>query len=395
MSISSYPLAIPCGVQFDATAIQWSEPDESTLDDFVLSTQVDINVPPPAQELLLFCHGSLSRGNVSVSTGQIETARVHVVVHYHESSVRKSVRVGLVRRGNQCGVGVFTPTNFEQTQSIWPRTSTRPKLHFEINLLLPEGTEKLPFMVNSLAVDIYNMSISAAQLDLVRFGKVTLKSINGPIEAQTLLAETAVLSTTNGWIDAHSLAAERAQISTCNGSINGELRVSKSAKLQTTNESITANINVYSDTKELKTIDILATNGAIKSTLNLESTSPDTGNFGVQAQTSNEAVSLRVESLRLGGQLVLDARTSNDRGYVWLPSTYEGTLSASTSNWSARLKQLQRPDPIGQGRARAVEYSQSHARRLEGRAYWTPVGSGYGRGSVSVSSSNGSVVIEV
>ncbi len=89
----------------------------------------------------------------------------------------------------------------------------------------------------------------------------------------------------------------------------------------------------------------------------------------------------------------LDVRTSNAAAEVWLPPTYEGTYSLSTSHMQPSLRVGEMSDPAGRGRRRMVKQNTVRRGETVGEVYWDE--HNRGRGTVLVRSSNGPLSLKL
>ncbi|KAJ7478593.1 hypothetical protein B0H11DRAFT_2027937 [Mycena galericulata] len=336
-----------------ATAWLGGEKRNSPFRSFPYSVEASLDVPLPRETLLLLSEGSLSAGNLKITTSQAVTgiARVHITVHYYQQDVRDKARICLIdRKDGERGVGIFTP-------KYWRNPSRTDRLYFEVVLTLPQGFPTL--YLNRLATDVNNFSHDLDSLkDIIHFGEISLKGSNGKISAQTLGAENATLTTSNAVVSADYLVAPSIAVRTSNGGISGSFNAVDSIVLRTSNGPINVQVALdVGDSKETKSITMSTTNDRLESNVALFTSTGTGGIFLVKADTINGRLKTVVSSAPLDSVLNVAATTSNSQASLQLPSTYEGGFELHTSNAVPSIKRLNpyEPDPAHKRRTRHVE----------------------------------------
>lgn len=77
---------------------------------FPYSAAVSLDVPLPSETLLLLSEGSLSSGDLKITTSPEVSgaARVHIVVYYYNQDTRDKARICLIdRKRGESGVGIL------------------------------------------------------------------------------------------------------------------------------------------------------------------------------------------------------------------------------------------------------------------------------------------------
>ncbi|KAJ7510499.1 hypothetical protein B0H11DRAFT_1959357 [Mycena galericulata] len=325
---------------------------------------------------------------------EVSLDRVHIAVHYYKKYVRDKAKICLVdRKDGESGVGIFTP-------KYWRSRSRSDRLYFEVVLTLPEGTS--PLYINRLATYVSNFSHDLDSLkDIINFGEITLKGSNGKIHARTIGAENATFTTSNAAVSADYLLAQRTLVRTSNAAVSGQYFATDSIDLITSNGAIRADVALNaSDSKETKRLTMRTSNHAIQSTIDLATSSGSGGSFSVKVYTSNGLLAPRLASAPLDSVLALDARTSNSRAVVTLPSTYEGDLAVSTSNAVPAInfdshKQDPRcnDQPDCESRKRVLDSRVVTKGRAAGSVYWDR--ENRHRGRVTVQTANAAASISI
>lgn len=111
-------------------------------------------------------------------------------------------------------------------------------------------------------------------------------------------------------------------------------------------------------------------------------------------RTSNSPLSLNITSQPLRARLVVYARTENAPASISLPTTYEGSYQASTTNGHATVKcDASGLDPAGNNRTRVCELEEERREFAKGWTTWgrSLSGWGHGDGDVNVFTTNAPV----
>ena len=137
----------------------------------------------------------------------------------------------------------------------------------------------------------------------------------------------------------------------------------------------------------------------IDSTIRFDTSSGKAGNFKVKATTSNGDLTTRIVSAPLDSVINVDARTSNSRASIDIPTTYEGGFTLSTSNSVPdvhRASDHERdpacPDHSDcRSRRRSLEIYGISEGKASGSVFWDRKNSG--RGNVALTTSNRPVAL--
>ncbi|KAJ7170701.1 hypothetical protein C8R43DRAFT_875013 [Mycena crocata] len=371
--MNAYP--IPPDVELESPATEWSGVKENSgFSSFPYSAEVSFDFPLPSEALILFSHGALSSGHLKITTSSASTslARVQVTVQYHNTAVRDTAKVCVIKRKNgEGGVGIFTLKN-------WPTHTNTDRLRFEVQLVLPRSSSPSALYINNLTTDVHNFSQDVDALkDVINFGDIHLKGSNGKITVKSMVALNAALGSSNG-------------------PISGNYTVSDWLNLRTSNGPVKVNVGmIASDSNAVKSLTMRTSNSLLESIVNLSTSSGFGGVFRIKADTSNGRLATQITSCPVNSVLSLDAKTSNSAASVTLPSTYEGGFVLNTSNaevWVNRVGDNVR-DPSGRGRLLGVEVNKSNEGKAAGKVYWDR--NNGDRGDVTVRSSNGPVSLYV
>jgi len=119
-------------------------------------------------------------------------------------------------------------------------------------------------------------------------------------------------------------------------------------------------------------------------TITRSSSQPEpTGQFSVDAQTSNGPVFLSFLEQPVSSALKVEVMTSNSPAGVSLHPAYEGAFYASTTIMQSILTQKEVPDPSGEGRERKYGV-WVRGRTMKGSVWWGSGREGWGKGNVTV-----------
>ncbi|KAK0196019.1 hypothetical protein F5146DRAFT_924767 [Armillaria mellea] len=330
------------------------------------SAHTSFDLPLNSETLFLLSQGSLSSGAVNVVTSPTlkDVVRVDVAIQYYRQRVLDYARVCLLqRREGENGVGVFTPRWFNN-----PSYQDRP--HFDITITIPEPSSTSASNIKNFETDVPNFSQSLQDLESrVHFGKISLKGSNMPIQAE-------------------ASATSCADVHTTNAPIQGCFAASGSLVLKTSNGPIRVDVDLGDMDATKSTLELTTSNNNIEAGIRLFSPSSD-----VSARTSNGPLQIKVLESPVDSKVKLDARTSNAFGEVWLPPTYEGTYSLSTSHMQPTLRVGEMSDPAERGRRRTVKQNTVRRGETVGEVYWDE--HNRGRGTVLVRSSNGPLSLKL
>ncbi|PBK88467.1 hypothetical protein ARMGADRAFT_937255 [Armillaria gallica] len=330
------------------------------------SAHTSFDLPLNSETLFLLSQGSLSSGAVKVVTSPtlVDVVRVDVAIQYYRQKVLDYARICLLQRQEgENGVGVFTPRWFNN-----PTYQDRP--YFDITITIPEPSSTSATNIKNFETDVPNFSQSFQDLESrVHFGKISLKGSNMPIQAE-------------------SLDAVGADMRTSNAPIKGNFVASGSLVLKTSNAPIRVDVDLGDMDATKSTLELTTSNNIIEAGIKLFSPSSD-----VSAHTSNGPLQIKVLESPVDSKVKLDARTSNAAAEVWLPPTYEGTYSLSTSHMQPSLRVGEMSDPAGRGRRRMVKQNTVRRGETVGEVYWDE--HNRGRGTVLVRSSNGPLSLKL
>ncbi|PBK58817.1 hypothetical protein ARMSODRAFT_967407 [Armillaria solidipes] len=349
------------------------------------SAHTSFDLPLNSETLFLLSQGSLSSGAINVVTSPTlkDVVRVDVAIQYYRQKVLDYARICLLQRQEgENGVGVFTPRWFNN-----PTYQDRP--HFDITITIPEPSSTSASNIKNFETDVPNFSQSLQDLESrVHFGKISLKGSNMPIQAESLEFDYGKIVTSNAPIQINSLDAVGADVHTSNAPIQGSFAASGSLVLKTSNAPIRVDVDLGDMDATKSTLELTTSNNIIKAGIKLFSPSSD-----VSAHTSNGPLQLKVLESPVDSKVKLDARTSNADAEVWLPPTYEGTYSLSTSHMQPSLRVGEMSDPAGRGRRRMVKQNTVRRGETVGEVYWDE--HNRGRGTVLVRSSNGPLSLKL
>ncbi|KAJ7750100.1 hypothetical protein DFH07DRAFT_550660 [Mycena maculata] len=378
------------GVSTETCVSTWRTGVGGTQGSFPYSAGITLDVPLPDETLLFLSQGSLSAGNLRITTSSEISgiARVHITVHYYRENVRDSAKIcSIDRKSGERGVGIFTP--------MWSSPSATDRLYFDVVLTLPRGN---PLYINRLATDVNNFSHDLDALkDIVNFGEISLKGTNGQIFTGSLGAAVATLTTTNAPVKADYLATQSTTVRTSNDAISGNYYAVDLVDLRTSNGPVNVFVDLdSSDSKATKKVTMRTSNDVLASTINLGTPSGSGGKFHVDAETSNGLLATTIASSPLDAVLYVQAKTSNSPASLTLPPTYEGDFDVRSSNSAPpalkRLNPLEK-DPASKGRTRAVGTNVMTKRTMSGTVYWTKANRH--RGTVKLETSNAPVTLYV
>ncbi|PFH47474.1 hypothetical protein AMATHDRAFT_67678 [Amanita thiersii Skay4041] len=341
-----------------------------------------------SEELFVLSRGAMSGGALKITTSdeQRDTARVDVRVEYTSESVLDYVKVCQLQRGeNGAGVGIFTPT-----RRYYP--IPKRQLRFFVNVDLPASSSPNGLHIKKLQTDMPNFLQRLGDLAQgVFFDTISLRSSNGLITVQSLIAGTAQIETSNGGIDGNVATTGAMVVETRNGEIKGAYNATGSLNLVSTNGIIKSRVYINTGDDESATLDLRTSNGYIQSDISLLHTATTGGDFNVVASSSNSPLRLHFLDAPLNSKLALTARTSNSPAQVTLHPTYEGGFQVSTSNMRPNaFARSGIEDPSGRGRQRDVQISRSWS-QVTGSVSWSDEGRSRGRVVLSTSNSPASL----
>ncbi|KAJ6497451.1 hypothetical protein C8R45DRAFT_1093826 [Mycena sanguinolenta] len=391
-SLGYYDYPIPGGVETSHCATDWPQMT-SSLSGFPYAASTSFDFDLPSKTLLLLSKGGLSNGHVKVThSPEVANVRVIVTVNYWKAAIRDAAKVCFIERSEgESGVGIFTP-------QPWHSRSYSDRLFFDVELILPRSDSILH--VNGLSTDVSNFSHDVDGLN-VYFNDLSLRASNGKIQANSLTAAQVVLTTSNAAVAVDNLVAPKASVESSNGRITGTYAVVHSLILKTTNGAIDASASITGQSSLQKRQDITmqTTNGPINYVVNLGPTAREAGLFNVKAYTSNGKMTGKIVSAPLNSVLAVDAKTSNEKASLALPSTYEGSFAISTSNAAATIHSPppRQKDPACDSdakckdRERVVRSGSNTKRSVQGTVHWDPQNARLG--NVNLRSSNGAVTL--
>ncbi|KAJ6497438.1 hypothetical protein C8R45DRAFT_982897 [Mycena sanguinolenta] len=362
-----YDYPISNDIEASSCATSWPEVENPDFSDFPYSAYTSFDFDLPSKTLLLHSKGGLSNGHLTItSSPDVSKVRVVVTVSYHEAVVRNAAKVCFIERSEgERGVGIFTPEPWHYSG----------RLFLDVELILPRSDSILH--VNGLSTDVSNFSHDVDGLN-VYFNDISLRASNGVIHAKPLVASIASVKASN-----------------C--SIIGVFAVVDSLELKTSNAVLDANVSITGDSGLEKTRDITmeTSNGSLNYVVDFGPTAGKAGSFHVKADTSNGKMTGKIVSAPLNSVLAVDAKTSNEKASLALPSTYEGSFAVSTSNAAATFKTTDQNDPAcgsdASCRGRHYHLMKVTKSSVKGSVCWDSQNA-Y-RGNVNLGSSNGAVTL--
>ncbi|KAJ7647891.1 hypothetical protein FB45DRAFT_894691 [Roridomyces roridus] len=363
------------GVSADHCVTSWpsEEKNNGMFASFPYSVNVSFDIPLPTETLLLLSQGSLSNGNLQVTTSPNikDSAHVQVVVNYHRKAIRDQAKICLVQREKgEEGVGIFTP----RWQSDHADSRTE-RLLFDVVLTLPRSSSGL--YINRLHTDVNNFEQDLESLkDIIKFGHLDLKGTNGRIHAKTLSAEQATLTTTNAVISADYLVSWTTTAHTTNALITGSFKSQESVNLKTTNGPIRAQVEIEAGSSTgTKKVSLQTTNDPIDVGIVLTTQSGSGGDLSVTASTTSGHLTASIQSLPIDAALAFTGTTTNSGAMLKLPSTFDGDFDVRTTNAAATVHRVNphERDPASKDRVRTIQSSpNSRKTRATGSVFWGP-----------------------
>ncbi|KAG1781995.1 hypothetical protein EV702DRAFT_1068744 [Suillus placidus] len=325
----------------------WTLSDQR-LNHFPHSAEVFLELPVDSDALYLFTRGSQQSGHVDIvqSTQPTDKVGVQVRVGYHAREALDHANVcRLERKTNENGVGILTPAF-----SHFPGNGQQ--LRFEVKITLPAGKNRDVLHIKAFETETSNYSQDVADVwNTISFGKMSLR-------------------TSNGHVNAKSVTTEDGSIRSSNGAIKGHFNSASSLKLTTSNGPIQASVSLLNrEDGTVSELKMTTSNGKIDANVDLVTHSGHGGIFDVETHTSNGPVALEYTDMPVNSILRSETRSSNAAMSVKLYSTFEGSFDVDTSNAAVMLKELPVEDPSGQGRRREVTQRRERY-RLRGSAYW-------------------------
>ncbi|KAJ7661758.1 hypothetical protein B0H17DRAFT_1093877 [Mycena rosella] len=390
---TSWP--IPSDVSVDHCA-EWSHVGESdAVEDFPYSADTSFQLPVASDTLFLLSR-SVGRGvfvagrvNFLQSEDILDTVQVDVTAHFWREEHLDGAKACLLsREKDQNGIGIF---------SKWDGGGHRDrhdKMRFEVTVTFPQTSDDSPLSINNLSTDLHVFTQVFGDMSNIAFKSLAIKGSVGGIHAESLSTGNASIRTSVGPIRLQSLIAESADISSSVGPIEGTFNSSNTLILHTSNGPINVDVNLSNnENKQAAKLRMHTSNGYIQGNINLASSKKSDAAFDITARSSNARLKLDVLTAPIASNITLRATTSVGSAAVKLPTTYEGSFTASTSISSVAVTVDQEAeDPAGKGRARRMETDDQRRGTVRGRVGWSD--EGMKRGAVSVRTSLAPVTLE-
>ncbi|KAI0330442.1 hypothetical protein GY45DRAFT_1323783 [Cubamyces sp. BRFM 1775] len=335
------------------------------------------SLPLHSDALYIFARGSLARGSINLLPADdgsvpMNTVQVDITTTYEAKYALDMVNICLLeRRNDQRGIGILTPS--EDTQFPSP-------LNFRIDVRFPI-TRNIwdQVRIKSFETDLPHFQHTIS--DLIRrvyFDSISLSSRNMPIHSDYL-------------------AAKHASLTTSSARITGNFNVSRSLFLKTSNDAINTDIALGPDDRYgfyFTNLTILNSNSPIDARVALYNATRHfyRGNFDVLLRTSNAPLSLNVTSQPRNARVLVYARTENAPAAIALPTSFEGTYQASTTNGRASVQcDAGASDPTGNNRERVCELEEERQELVKGWTTWGRSIRSHGDGDVNVFTTNSPV----
>ncbi|KAI5123821.1 hypothetical protein M0805_009113 [Coniferiporia weirii] len=389
--------------QQDQTPVQNRGGVPDTLPDLsATDAQIEFYDPPysenvsfslPANASLLYF---LSRGSFAYGSVLFTVSAEHFRPNYDPSIVEVDIRIGYwtpkaleratvcpLNRGDEHGVGIFTPRKWHAGHAI----GMRDMLRFEVTVHLPAEplvganssisgfTARPPRLFNALSTDFSNFKHNFGNLQGIAFSTVDAK-------------------TSNAYITAESLEVARGSLISSNGAITGSYETSNGLTVVTSNAGIAIDVKMHSASLEKPTAVTLATsNGIINSKLSLQADSSGGGAdsaFSAKAVTSNKCLGLSVIQQPADSLLTVESSSANGPAIVSLHPAFEGSYTLTTSLKNVVLDVAENvTDPSEKNRMRTVSTDRLGFGLAAGRVVW---GEDTGQGGwVNVTGANAQV----
>ncbi|KAJ7061637.1 hypothetical protein C8F01DRAFT_143803 [Mycena amicta] len=345
----------------------------------------------------IFAAGSVDYVLAEAEADAGNTVKVDVRAEYWHPEHLNAAKACLLSRvvgENQNGVGILT--KWEDDEDWEDHHHRTTELRFQVTVTFPATEEGSALAINSFQSDleIYSQAFDES-MSGVHFKSMELKSALASITAEDLVVDDAVFRASLAAIKIRTLTSDTATLTTALARVEGTYNVTKSLSITTSNAGINVDVNLVADGDDEQPgeVHLTTSNAAIDANVSLSSSTSTPGAFDVTAHTANGHIDLAVPSLPLDALLTLHASTALAKVHVGLPTTYEGTLVASTTLANVDVQISQAEDPKGEGRKRVGGVEKVRRGSVRGSVGWTEEGSK--RGSVEVRSSLGGVLVEV
>ncbi|KAG6837823.1 hypothetical protein H0H93_016191 [Arthromyces matolae] len=313
------------------------------------SSSATFELPLSSKSLFLVAKGAQTRGTVNIITSDqvSDVVKVHITVKHISKDVRnRGIKVCLLERPNEIGIGYFTKAWFYPFQhSI-----------YEATVVIPAP-----------AAPVTSRHITAFETDMTN----TVHNL-GNLQNLSVLADRAIFFTSNG-------------------PIKGLYNASRSLSLSTWNAPIHADIALGNEENYVSDLSLQTSNGEIHTRASLTSGSKG-GRYMIRAKTSNAPLTFAFPFSPPDSTLRFTASTSNGYARISLNPTYEGLISMITSNGSPSISRREVVDPSGQGRVRRVHTTSLGRNTLKGSVSWSDE---EGPSKVELRSSNSPVMIDL
>ncbi|KAF7300814.1 DUF4097 domain-containing protein [Mycena kentingensis (nom. inval.)] len=379
--------------------------------EFPYSASASLSLPVDADALFLATQihvrrprhrgGIFSSGSVDflLSEDAGDEVKVEIDVEYWHPEHLDAAKVCLLsrtERENDHGVGILTKWESDKEWEHEHERHRSAEMHFKVVVTFPASGSDAARVVKAFAthLDIYSQTFAENMRD-VHFSALALRSALAGVTAAELNADNATISLALGNVDVQTLTASTATLTTSLGRVMGTYNVSKALAITSSAGSIDVDVNLTTtDEVEEGTLELTTNNAHIDARVALAG--PTT--FDIVARNSNGHIALPVSALPVDAKLTLLAQTALGAVEVGLPPTYEGTIEGRTSFANAQLiiKDMEGvEDPKDEGRTRHARGTESRRGTMGGAVWWGEEGEGSERGSVEVTSTLASVVVEV
>jgi hypothetical protein len=358
---------------------------------FPFIVQERFELPVDADNLFFLSRGVYSHGQIKVerSGKASDVVKVDVRLEYTRPGTPRIAKVCQFKRGDkEVGFGVFTPEFPE-----YPRHS----LTFLITVTLPKSDTSAHLHVKKFETDMPDFTQLFGRLGkVVFFDDISLKSVNGGINARSITAERGSVETTNGPVFFHHGEFGSFDVSSHNGPIQGVFNATGSLFLSTSNNSITAEIHINTDDNGEAILGLHTSHSHIDARVWLNNLAEATGgDFGIVATTDHGPIKLDIVDSPVDSKMELTARTTEASALVVLPLTYEGRFELNSTPLPGEVQLGPRPqDPSGRDRKRGVK-SIPFGTSVIGDIIWLPSFKGRENGHVYVETNHSPAVLWV
>lgn len=335
---------------------------------------------PVSEGLLVMARGSLSKGQLRVSTGgagpKASHAKLEITVTFYRMDVLGKAQICKIhRRSGEVGVAILTP----RWSHDWGYES---RLHFDVNLSFHGSSSNSPqeLTIKKLETDLPNFShnIDNSIQNDVYFQDLVLRGSNGYILAESIDAQNVDIKSSNAAVTLMTVAADTVAVKTSNGIINGHYVANGTLKLETSNAPIKVDVDLTASKRKAGNLFLKTSNSPVTADVNLHLYDSDKEmhrlsehDFNFDARSSNGGLHLNVKHMPLDSRLSMSAKTSNGIVNTWLPPAFEGSFELSTSSMTTPVVDMEKKDdPWGRGRTRTASGVTNGRKQMTGNVYW-------------------------